>query len=246
MREHERIERRLDSTKGDPVAKYDPGDPAVPIPFHWAQMADTTAAASWRQRTQRSSYLAAAATFMYGMPPALIGGRLWSPEQELPVEEQRLITPQEFRSSPVVIQVDARLLRALDEQPERLLSLTARQFEEFVADLLKRLGYRAALSPKGRDGGIDIVADRTTDVGPELVLVQCKRFATKKVDEPTVKQLCTVVDDHKATRGLIVTTSTFTSVALKYIDTKKYRVAGADQSRLREWMRIVREQPVGR
>jgi restriction endonuclease Mrr len=52
-----------------------------------------------------------------------------------------------------------------------------------------------------------------------LVLVQCKRFSPrKKVGEPTVKQLCTVVDDEKATRGLIVTTSTFTSVALKHRD----------------------------
>jgi restriction system protein len=82
-----------------------------------------------------------------------------------------------------------------------------------------------------------------TPIGPELVIVQCKRYAPdKKVGEPTVKQLCAVVDvdDQKATRGLIVTTSTFTSVALKYIDWKKHKVSGADHVKLQEWMRIIR------
>ena len=165
----------------------------------------------------------------------------WSPERDLLVEERRLITPQEFRSSPSVIQADARLLHYLDERPEQILSLSWRQFEILVADLLERLGYRVDVGRLGRDGGIDIRADRTTDVGPELVLVQCKRFAsTRKVSEPTVKQLCMVVEDEQATRGLIVTTSSFTSVALKYIEKKKYKVSGADLVKLKEWIRIAR------
>jgi restriction endonuclease Mrr len=161
----------------------------------------------------------------------------WSPEYALPVEERRIITAQEFRSSPAIIQVDARVLRALDDRPERILSLNWREFEMFVADLLERLGYRTRLSPKGRDGGYDIVAVRETDIGPERVLVQCKRLTPPmKVGEPIVKQFCTVIGDDRATRGLIATTSTFTSVALKYIETKKHTVSGADLGKLREWM----------
>ena len=52
---------------------------------------------------------------------------------------------------------------------------------------------------------MDIVADRDTPVGPEIVLVRCKRNAPQnKVGEPAVKQLAMEVDDQRATRGLIV------------------------------------------
>src|SRR5262245_22581009 len=116
-----------------------------------------------------------------------------------------------------VVLVDPRVLQFFDQQPERLLSLDPYKFQELVAQVLDGLGYRPKLGPKGRDGGVDIVTDRDTPVGPEIVLVQCKRNAAQhKVGEPVVKQLVMDVDDQKATRGLIVTTSTFTSVALKY------------------------------
>jgi len=49
---------------------------------------------------------------------------------------------------------------------------------------------------------VDIVADRDTPVGPEIVLVQCKRNAPQnKVGEPAVKQLAMEVDDQRATAG---------------------------------------------
>jgi HJR/Mrr/RecB family endonuclease len=203
---------------------------------------------SWQRHHDAAWHAAVSANAMHRNNALLLLARsAWNPEHDLPVEEQRLITPQEFRSSPGVILVDSRLLRVLDQRPEQILSLSAREFEEFVASLLERLGYHAAVTPVGRDGGIDISAHRTTDIGTELVLVQCKRYGpTKKVDEPTVKQLCTVVDDHKATRGLIVTSSTFTSVALRYIEAKRYRVSGADLSKLQEWMRLARAGTEGR
>lgn len=164
----------------------------------------------------------------------------WNPEEELPVEEQRLITREEFRSTPAVVLVDPRILEALDQQPEQWLSLDPWKFQEVMAQLLERLGYRPQLGPKGRDGGVDIIADRDTPVGAEVVLVQCKRNAAhKKVGEPVVKQLAMEVDDRRATRGLIVTTSTFTRVALKYIEAKKHKLSGADHKKLQEWVRLV-------
>jgi hypothetical protein len=215
------------------VTEYDPSDPSVPIP--WALQ--HTIPAYLRRRTDWTPCVNAAVRMQYRAVFAPVDDAPWSPEHALPVEEQRFITPQEFRSSPAIIRVDARVLRALDDRPERILSLKWRDFEMFVANLLERLGYHTRLSPMGRDGGYDIEADRETDIGPERVLVQCKRFTPPmKVGVPIVKQFCTVIDDHRATRGLIATTSTFTSVALKYIEMKKHTVSGADLGKLREWM----------
>lgn len=163
----------------------------------------------------------------------------WNPEEQLPVEERRIILPPEFRSSPAVVIVDPRVLQFFDTQPERMLRLSPWQFQEFVAQVLEELGYHAVLGPRGRDGGVDIIADRDTPVGPEVVLVQCKRNAAhKKVGEPVVKQLAMDVTDRGVTRGLIVTTSTFTSVALKYIEQKRHTLSGADYQKLQEWVRI--------
>jgi restriction system protein len=216
----------------------DPSDFKATLPSaHW----NVNMLAQWHGPADVMSHIVAAVRMLYNAPFVPVGGVLWNPEQTLPVEERRIITPQEFRSAPALIQVDARLLHQLDQNPERILSLTWRQFESFVASLLQGLGYHVAVSPMGRDGGIDITADRMTPLGAELVLVQCKRFApSKKVSEPIVKQLCATVDDRKATRGLIVTTSTFTSVALKYIEWKKHKVTGADRGKLQEWMRVIR------
>jgi len=166
-------------------------------------------------------------------------GEPWNPEEQLPVEEHRIILPHEFRSSPTMVIVDPRVLRAFDEQPERMLRLSPWQFQQFVAQVLEELEYHAVLGPRGRDGGVDIFAERDTPMGSELVLVQCKRNAAhNKVSEPVVKQFAVEVTDRKATRGLIVTTSTFTSVALKYIEQKRHTLSGADYKKLQEWVRI--------
>jgi restriction system protein len=44
--------------------------------------------------------------------------------------------------------------------------------EEFIADLLKAMGYRTTISPQGGDSGIDIVAYK--DELPPRIAVQVK------------------------------------------------------------------------
>jgi hypothetical protein len=94
--------------------------------------------AHWARRA--TYHVTAARSHLY-----LLAGT-WEPERDLPEEHRLIITPQEFRSSPNVILVDPRLLRVIDDRTEQLLSLSAREFEVFVAELLERLGYSIDLS----------------------------------------------------------------------------------------------------
>jgi len=166
----------------------------------------------------------------------VMSGAEWNPETNLPEAERRVITPEEFRSGRVVIG-DPELIRYLAEHPEALRSvLTWRQFEELVAELLKKSKHEVHLSRRGRDGGIDIVAYRAGEFGPELTLVQCKHWEDM-VGEPVVKQLYADVDLRRATHGLLVTTSHFTRDALKRIEEVKYRLAGRDLDALQDWMK---------
>jgi restriction endonuclease Mrr len=120
--------------------------------------------------------------------------------------------------------------------------LSPRQFEELVARLLEQFGYKVRLGPGSKDHGVDVAAYRESELGPELVLVQCKRYDFEnKVGEPVVKQLYADVTTTGASRGLLVTTSAFTSDALRYIEQIRYRVIGADFETLRQWFNRVRQ-----
>lgn len=166
-------------------------------------------------------------------PPSIIPKK---PAVTLPNPERRIITPDEFREDASILIVDPRILQHFDKDPGLVFSLSPRQFEEFVAELLSQLGYNVKLSPQGRDGGVDVYAERENDIGSELVLVQCKRYREEnKVGEPVVKQLHADVNDRLASRGLVVTSSTFTRPAIDYIERFRYRMAGADFANLKQW-----------
>lgn len=169
-------------------------------------------------------------------------GPAWNPERDLQEYQQRIITPEEFLTGESVLIADPRLIRYLYEHPEEIFSLSPRQFEELVAGLLENMGYGVRLGPKGADGGVDVFAERDLDTGPELVLVQCKQYSPhKKVSEPVVKLLDADISNRRASRGLVVTTSTFTKPALSYISERQYRLGGVDEGKLHAWFQKLRD-----
>jgi restriction system protein len=165
----------------------------------------------------------------------------WSPEKRLRQEEKLILTAADFRNPELRLITDPRLIAYIDSHPEELYSLTPRQFEEFIAELLSKMGYKVRLGPGSKDGGVDVFAERDQDFGPELTLVQCKRHnRDHKVGEPIIKQLHADVNDRRASKGLVVTSSFFTSTALKYIESSKYRLGGADFDKLQAWIARLR------
>ena len=166
----------------------------------------------------------------------------WNPVSNLPQEINRIITPDEFLKGQIDLIVDRRVLEYFYSHPEQIYSsLNPRQFEEFVANILANLGYSVQVSPIGADEGIDIYAERKHIIGAELVLVQCKHFQNSiKVSRPVVQQLKANVFDKSASSGLVVTTSTFTKPAWNYINQAKYRLAGADNQKLQEWLAYIK------
>ena len=129
------------------------------------------------------------------------------------------------------------MVRHIIQHPDEIRNLTRRQFQEFSAELLERKGLRVKLGPVGRDGGVDIRAERDGDFGPELILVQCKHpDPGNKVKLDTIKLLHVEVITENATRGLVMTDSSFTRDALKQIEALKYRMAGVDGVKIQQWL----------
>ena len=85
--------------------------------------------------------------------------------------------------------------------------------EEFVADLLRAMGYRTTVSPQGGDNGIDITAYK--DELPPRILVQVKS-QDSDIKESMIQSLKGAM--REGDYGLFVTLSGYTKNAKKYLE----------------------------
>jgi len=117
-----------------------------------------------------------------------------------------------------------------------------RRFEELVAELFARMGYRVVLTPPARDGGRDIHAFQKGGVGTLLTLVECKRFSPDhKVGVGLVRALYGVVEAERASHGIIATTSSFTRGASQFQQNLTYRLSLRDYGDLANWCKRYRK-----
>lgn len=149
--------------------------------------------------------------------------------EELPVP-QTIVVATEF--------INAKLMEELEKNPERMLSLTPRQFEELVAELFYREGFDVELTPEKRDGGRDILAVNYNELGSHLYLAECKKYEpSHPVGVEYVRSLYGVVEAEKATRGIIASTSYFTKGAKDFSRDLKWRVGLINYDDLRDWVK---------
>jgi restriction system protein len=134
----------------------------------------------------------------------------------------------------VALKLRARQRRQLQWKTfGELLSLTPREFELAVADLLRDLRYRD-IEHVGKAG--DLAADlRCRDRSGNSVVVQCKRYAPGvRVGSKDIQAFIGMVAvHHQADRGIFVTTSTFTQPAMDLADQHDIQlIDGGELSRL--------------
>jgi hypothetical protein len=133
---------------------------------------------------------------------------------------------------------DQRFIDYLNSQSTELQRIHWRQFEFLTGEYFRRIGYEVKIGPGRNDGGKDVIAIRTkSPVGPEMILVQCKRYDEKyPVDIDEVKAFYQTVRDELATRGLFATTSRLASGARTYCDARKYELNAAEAENVRQWL----------
>lgn len=115
-------------------------------------------------------------------------------------------------------------------------------FERVVVQLLIAMGYGGSLARAGRalgrsgDGGVDGVIDEDT-LGLDRIYVQAKRYAdTNTVGAGEIRDFFGALDQFKAGKGLFVTTSSFTSAAVKTVEGLSKRIVLIDGARLTRLM----------
>jgi restriction system protein len=105
--------------------------------------------------------------------------------------------------------------RALERQGnlKELRKMHPRQFEYYICDLFRQIGYDAHVTPPTGDGGKDIMIYNKDF----FAIAECKRYnITTKVTRPDIQKFHSAVIDCKAEKGYFVTTGEFTEQAKSY------------------------------
>ncbi|MEV1168151.1 restriction endonuclease [Nonomuraea sp. NPDC049784] len=87
-----------------------------------------------------------------------------------------------------------------------LLGLSPAEFEHFVRQLFEAMGMKSWVTQASRDDGVDAVAINEDPMFGGLCIIQAKRYS-KAVGIEAVRALAGVMEDKRATKGILVTTS---------------------------------------
>ncbi|MFZ1989902.1 MAG: restriction endonuclease [Alphaproteobacteria bacterium] len=124
---------------------------------------------------------------------------------------------------------------------ERILQNSPSFFEQVIVNLLVAMGYGGshanAAMQLGRtgDGGVDGVINEDR-LGLDRVYIQAKRYETTSVGRPDVQAFLGSLVGLGATKGVFVTTSTFSQQAIEFAKHLPQRVILIDGQRLTELM----------
>jgi HJR/Mrr/RecB family endonuclease len=132
----------------------------------------------------------------------------------------------------------SRVLEELNRDPTSIFGMSSFEFEQLIAHLLDSQGYSVTLTKQTRDGGKDILVATPTALGDLLYLIECKKYSPQNpVGVSLVRELYGVVERERATAGVLVTSSNFTTDALKFREPISHRLTLHDYTKLQEWIR---------
>lgn len=121
----------------------------------------------------------------------------------------------------------------------RIKSCSPRFFEYLVVDLLVAMGYGGSRKDAGEavgqsgDGGIDGII-KEDKLGLDAIYLQAKRWENT-IGRPAVQAFAGSLEGHRARKGVMITTSQFSSEALDYvtrIEKKIVLIDGEELARL--------------
>ena len=111
-----------------------------------------------------------------------------------------------------------------DEVLDNVKGVTPSGFEQLVVGLLSKIGYGDGRVVGGSgDQGIDGILNQDT-LGMEKVYVQAKRYTSNQVGEPEIRNFSGSLNTSSATKGVFITTSTFSLTAQRTAQSAKNQI----------------------
>lgn len=134
--------------------------------------------------------------------------------------------------------MQTEVVRRLHADPDALQRMDRRDFERLVAEIFDGLGYQVELTKRTRDGGKDVVAVKRREVDLRL-LIECKRpDPGNPIRVGVVRELLGVVDDERATKGILATTSYFSPDARELFERNPWKLEPRDLQGVNEWLAL--------
>lgn len=118
--------------------------------------------------------------------------------------------------------------------------LTPTEFEKYIEELFRSLGYKTRVVGGRGDGGIDVEAEKDGIVH----YIQCKKFITRQVPVGAVRDFYgAIADKINGGKGYFITTNVFTLDAEKFVEGKPMELI--DRFKLMEYVKLTNvEMPV--
>ena len=124
---------------------------------------------------------------------------------------------------------------------QQVLGMSPAFFEKLVLDLLLHMGYGgrnkelARVTPTSHDNGVDGIIPEDA-LGLDTIYIQAKRYVDTTVGKPEIQQFLGALEEQKATKGVFITTSKFTSGAIESANKANKRVVLIDGKTLADYM----------
>jgi len=140
-------------------------------------------------------------------------------------------------AKPEIIVANERLMEQLQRSPHNLYTISPRQLEEVVAELLTDQGFEVEITQQTHDDGVDIFAFKKLPVGKVLFVVDTKRYQKKNIiGVEMVRQLHGTVIHHSATSGMFVTTSGYSKDSRKYEKDHQFQLFLKEYADIISWL----------
>ena len=118
--------------------------------------------------------------------------------------------------------LDEELYGYFRGRPDALGNLHWRDFEKIIAALMESQGYQVELGPGSGDGGVDVRLLQRDPIGDVMTLVQVKRYReNRRIHLEAVQALHGAVAADGASKGMFVTTSTYSPSAKRFAARRK-------------------------
>ncbi len=124
---------------------------------------------------------------------------------------------------------------------QKVLDMSPNFFEKLVLDLLLNMGFgsknkeMAIVTPTSHDNGVDGIIPEDA-LGLDKIYIQAKRYMDNPVSKPEIHKFIGALDEQKATKGVFITTSKFTTGAKETADKASKKIVLIDGKNLADYM----------
>jgi hypothetical protein len=133
--------------------------------------------------------------------------------------------------------INSSLIDKVNRNFTLIHNLSSRQFEELVAELFDKEGYKVTMTKETRDGGKDILIIEHKRIGNFIIYVECKRHSMNNpIGVRLVRELFGTVIADRATAGVLITSSYFSIPAIQFKEQVKSQLSLIDYYDLKKWI----------